>query len=89
MMSKTSNIDLDSSHVTLSGGSESDNAERDEIKEIQNLSKQDNRRIRVWRLVMLTVILCTAVSISILFLCFSIKVQNPILSSLMSLFLLL
>lgn len=52
-------LDVESSHGTLSP---SDSTERDEVKEIQRLSQQDNRRIRVWRLVMLTVILCTAVS---------------------------
>ena len=47
--------------TSLHTGNETDSSERDEVREIQRLSRGDNRRIQVWRFLMLTVILSTAV----------------------------
>ena len=50
------------SKTTLQDGSDE---ERDEVREVQNMSRSDTRRIRAWRFVATGVLLVTAVAVTV------------------------
>ena len=65
MTTKYATDEEDESLTSTKRGAMSENdgdSAQDEVKAIQQQSQLDNRRIRVWRVIMLMVILATAVS---------------------------
>jgi hypothetical protein len=56
-------LSVDSSSAGTGGGSILANP-RDEVKEIQNLAKQETKNVRVWRFIVVAMILATGATVS-------------------------